>query len=213
MISVIFDMDGTLLDTQRICIPAWEWAGNNQGIKNMGEHLQFVCGMNRTGSDGYITANFPGLDLQKFRKDEHEYIKKHGKTAFKPGGEELLNFLKQNGVRVALATGTSRPSVEKHLKTLKIQNSFDAVVCGGEVKNGKPAPDIFLHTAKMLGANRENCFVFEDSPNGIKAGFKAGMKCIGVPDVVRLGEDIKKLMFAELTSLKEAIPLLKPFLE
>ena len=83
---------------------------------------------------------------------------------------------------------------------------------GHDVQNGKPAPDIFLLAAEKLGVAPESCFVFEDSANGIRAGHSAGMKCIGVPDIVPFSDDIKKLMLAELGSLSEAIELLKPYI-
>ena len=212
MRSVIFDMDGTILDTQRICSPAWEYAGLLQGRCGMGAHLVKVCGMNRNGSDRYITETFPEIDLQKFRADSRRYIEENGIVTFKEGAKELLLFLKENNVKIALATGTSRESVMHHLKEVYSEDLFDALVCGTEVENGKPAPDIFLKAAELLSAKPEDCFVFEDSANGIIAGYKAGMKCVGVPDIVAFGDEIKKLMTAELKSLSEAISLLKEYM-
>jgi beta-phosphoglucomutase-like phosphatase (HAD superfamily) len=84
---------------------------------------------------------------------------------------------------------------------------FDALVCGTEIENGKPAPDIFLKTAELMGADPKTCFVFEDSPNGIIAGHSAGMKAIGIPDVVTFSDDIKSLMYCELKDLSQAIEI------
>ncbi len=212
MTAVIFDMDGTLLDTQRIYTPAWEAAGRMQGITGLGGHVINVCGMNRNGSDGYLKRNFKNLDIEKFRKDERDYIDRYGKVTFKPGAKALLTFLKEKGVKIALASGTARPYVEQCLKIVGIENDFDAVVCGVEVENGKPAPDIYLYTARLLGVDPRDCFVFEDAANGIKAGHLAGMKCIGIPDTAEFDRDTKSLLFAELSSLDEAIELLKPYI-
>lgn len=213
MFSVIFDMDGTLFDTQRIFIPAWNTIGEQYGIKNMGEHVPNVCGMNPAGSTAYINENFPGVDGVIFRSKVREYVAQNLVVKFMAGAEELLAFLKQKGIKIALATGTSRESTEHHLKEMGLTDFFDATVCGSEIENGKPAPDIFLKAAKLLGENPENCFVFEDSLNGIKAGFAAGMKCIGVPDIVTFSDEDRKMMFAEIESLDKAIDIFKKILE
>ncbi len=207
MFSVIFDMDGTLFDTQRIFIPAWDIVGEKYGIKNMGEHIPAVCGVNPKGSYDYLSNNFSGLDIVAFQNDVKAYVEKNMVVKFMPGAPELLKYLKDNGIKVALATGTSRKSTEHHLKEMKLENYFDATVCGNEIYNGKPAPDIFLKAAELLGVKPEECFVFEDSLNGIKAGFSAGMKCIGVPDIVSFTDDDRKMMFAEIESLDKAIEI------
>lgn len=207
MISVIFDMDGTLLDTQRICIPAWEYAGRCQGYTGAGEHIPRVCGMNGQGSSQYIKNNFPGVDPDKFKADARDYIDRNGEVKYKEGAEELIKFLVEKGVKIALATGTSRPSVMHHLTAVDAEKYFDAIVCGGDVDNGKPAPDIFLLAAEKLGAAPKDCIVLEDSANGVKAAAAAGMRCIGIPDVVQLPDEVKKLTFANFTSLTEALCL------
>ena len=209
MFSVIFDMDGTLLDTQRICIPAWDYAGDKQSIEAMGSHIPYVCGMNELGWSSYLEDNFPGLDIITFKKDMREYININLKVKFMKGAPELMKFLKNKNIKMALASGSSMGSIVHHLTEVDALDSFDVIVSGKEVEHGKPAPDIFLLTAERLGVPPEECFVFEDSANGVKAAHAAGMKCIGIPDVVEFSEDVKKLMFAELSSLDEAIEVFK----
>jgi HAD superfamily hydrolase (TIGR01509 family) len=213
MFSVIFDMDGTLLDTQRICIPAWDYAGEKQGFKNVGKHIPNVCGMNQNGWTNYLKTNFKDLDTVVFTQDARQYILDNLKVEYKKGAKELIAFLKKNNVKIGLASGSSRNSIEHHLNEINANDVFDVIVAGTEVANGKPAPDIFLLTAEKLGANPEDCFVFEDSENGIKAGFAAGMKCIGIPDVVDFSNDIKNIMFAYLQDLSQAIEILKNHLD
>ncbi len=213
MFSVIFDMDGTLLDTQRICIPAWDYAGELQGFKNLGSHIPNVCGMNQNGWSNYLKTNFPTLDTDVFTQDARQYILDNGRVEYKKGAQELIAFLKQNNIKIGLASGSSRNSVEHHLNEVNATDVFDAVVAGNEVKNGKPAPDVFLLTAEKMGVNPKDCFIFEDSENGIKAGCAAGMKCIGIPDVVDFSSEVKALMFAHLEDLSKAIEILKPYLD
>ncbi len=207
MFSVIFDMDGTLFDSQRVFIPAWDYAGELQGFKNMGRFIPDVCGVNEKGCIAYLQKNFPDLDAIKFRADAREYVVKNLVLRFKPGVKELIDYLKARGIKMAVATGSSRASTDHHLKEMGIYDIIDASVCGPEVENGKPAPDIFLRAAEILGANPKDCFVFEDSENGIRAGYKAGMKCIGIVDIVPFSKEVKELMYCELENMGEAIEI------
>lgn len=209
MFSVIFDMDGTLLDTQKICIDGWEHAGKLQGFEGIGEHLQNVCGMNRLGSDKYLSDTFPTLDVEKFRTDEREFYKENMIVRYKKGAKEILDFLKDNGIKIGLASGTSRPSVMHHLNEVDAVHYFDAIVCGTDVENGKPAPDVFLKAAEIMGVSPSDCYIFEDSENGILSGHNAGMKCIGVPDMVEFKTKIKELMEYEFETIDEAIEIFK----
>lgn len=207
MFSVIFDMDGTLLDTQKICIPAWEWAGENQGIKGLGKAIPYVCGMNREGWSAYLREHYPTLDVDRFNKEIRGYVEDNLVVRFRRGGRELLTYLKQRGIKVGLASGSSRKSVDHHLKEVGISDYFDATVAGDEVIKGKPAPDIFLITAEKMGVLPQDCYVFEDSVNGVKAAIAAGMKCIGFPDIATFPDDIKKLLADEINSLDGAIEI------
>ncbi len=212
MFSVIFDMDGTLLDTQRICIPAWEYAGIQQGISGMGDCIPFVCGMNENGARAYLKQNFSGLDVDLFRKTARTYIAENLEVKYKKGAEELISFFKERGVRMALASGSTHMSIDHHLNEVGATDVFEVIVGGKDVENGKPAPDIFLLAAQKLGVDPKDCFVIEDSENGIRAGHAAEMRCIGIPDVVAFSEDVKQLMTAHLSSLDEAIELFENLL-
>lgn len=212
MFSVIFDMDGTLLDTQKICTPAWEWAGAKQGIVGLGKHIPMVCGQNERGWSKYLTDNFPNIKLDEFKADTRKFILDNLVVRYKDGGEELLKFLKGNSIKTAIASGSSHASISHHLNEVGCADYFDAVVGGSDVENGKPAPDIFLLAAEKLGVAPETCFVLEDSENGIRAGYAAGMKCIGIPDVAPFKDNVKPLMIAELNSMLDAIELFKRYL-
>lgn len=212
MFSVIFDMDGTLLDTQRIYIPAWDYIGRLHGIDNMSEFVYGACGMNQTGSTNYLHTLFPDLDVNLFKSQVKEYIKENLVVRFKKGAKEILTFLKEQNIKIALASGTTRPSVEHHVREVNAKHYFDAMLCGNEIANGKPAPDIFLKAAELLGARPADCFVFEDSENGVRAAHAAGMKVIGIPDIVPFNDETKKLLFAEHTDLLESLELLKSYL-
>lgn len=208
MFYVIFDMDGTLLDTQSICVPAWDYAGELQGVSGMGSEIPNVCGMNELGWTAYLEEHFNDvLDIPTFKKTMRDYIIEKGKVTYKKGAEELLAFLRAHHVPLALASGSSHASINHHLKEVGATDVFSVIVGGKDVEHGKPAPDIFLLTAEKLGADPKDCFVFEDSSNGIRAGYAAGMKCIGIPDTAPFSEEVKGMMVAHLESLDEAIPI------
>ncbi len=206
---IIFDMDGTLLDTQKIYMPAWKLAGDIQGIPDMDKAALLVCGTNEIGWTNYLINNFPTLDIEKFKKDVDVYIANNLTIKFKKGVKETLDFLKSKGVKIGLASGTSKDIALMRLNSVKALSYFDAAVYGNEIENGKPAPDIFLKAAERLGAKPEECIVFEDSDNGIKSAFNAGMKVIGIPDVKPFTKDLKDMLFAEFDQMDKAIELFK----
>ena len=126
----------------------------------------------------------------------------------KPGLMALLTALKADGIKIALATGTSRPIALEYLRRTDTLRYFDAFAFGDQVTYGKPNPEIFLLAAKALGAAPEDTAVFEDSVNGLKAARAGGFFSICVPDLV---DPLPYLDFtpdAVLSSLNEAIPLL-----
>lgn len=212
MFSVIFDMDGTLTDTQSVCIRAWDYAGELQGFKNTGESIKYVCGMNKEGWEAYLADHYEGIDLPAFDKAMRQYIIDSGVPELKKGARELLEFLKKNGVRMAVASGSARYEIDWKLGETGIIDYFEVYVGGDEVERCKPAPDGYLLAAERLGVKPEDCFVFEDASLGIEAGHAAGMKCFGIYDVVPFSGKAKELMFKELDSLDEAIPILEKYL-
>ena len=212
MIGVIFDMDGTLLDTQRIYIDAWNIVGNEFGIANMGRLMPDVCGMSEHNWKAYLRNRFPTLDIEPFHTKVKDYIATYGEVRFKAGAEQLLDFLKEKNIKIAIASGSGRELIEHCMNKLGALERFDVVVGGADVKNGKPAPDIFLLAAEKLGIAPEDCFVMEDSKNGLLAAHRAGIRAIGIPDIVSFDEETKEIMFAELETLADAIELLTPYI-
>ena len=90
MFSVIFDMDGTLLDTQSICVPAWEYAGRMQGITGVGDAIADVCGMNEIGWTAYLEQNYGNMDIELFKKTMRDYMIENGKVVYKKGAEAQI---------------------------------------------------------------------------------------------------------------------------
>ncbi len=209
MLGIIFDMDGTLLDTQRIFIAAWDTVGAAHGFGPLGRHIPDCCGMSAEAWQRYLIERYPTIDIPRFHADTKEYISRHLVVRFKEGAGTLIAFLKEHHIPFAIASGSSHALIEHHFESLGGLADYAAVVGGDEAQHSKPAPDIFLLAAQKMGLAPEDCIVFEDSPNGVLAAHAAGMSCIGVPDVAVFSKEIKEILLAELPSLDRAIPLIQ----
>ena len=212
MLGVIFDMDGTLLDTQRIYVDAWEAIGPEYGVTGLGAHIPAVCGMRVDAWQQYLRERFPSIVLDEFYDKVKDYIQKNLIIRFMPGAKELMDFLKEHHVPMAIASGSSRNLIEYYFSHLGGLEDFEAVVGGDEIEHSKPAPDIFLKAAKKMGVAPENCIVFEDAENGLRAGLAAGMRCVAVPDVAPISAAMRQELFGCIDSLADGIELIQPLL-
>ncbi len=208
--SVIFDMDGTLLDTERIYQKAWMDVGqkwNLEGIEDLyvnaiGRGNNTICEMLREhyGSD---------FEAEQYMSERRAYFAKliEHSVPLKPGAIELLRFLKDKGIKTALATSTHMDIVKENLRKTGIGEYLDAVVTGDMVEHGKPAPDIFLEAARRIGADPKHTAVCEDSHNGIRAAYAADMMPIMVLDILPVTKEIEAMCFKVCEGLLDVINL------
>ena len=211
--SAIFDMDGLMFDTERLYVRAlYEYVGPKTGVDFPMDGVLRTLGCNHAD---YLRI-FPELFGTKITPEEcaalvaewmQREIEAHG-VPVKPGLYTLLDALKANGFRLALATGTARPIATIYLDMTHTRAYFDATVCGDQVTHGKPDPEIFLLAAKALGAVPSSCAVFEDSINGLRAARRGGFFTVCVPDLVDPRPLLDFTPDAVLPSLDRAVPLL-----
>ena len=207
--GVIFDMDGLMFDTERLATVLWNQVGDELRIDMTEEFLDSFRGQNPTAIRNAFLQRFGrefDFDGCMGRKDElqHRYIEEKG-VPLKEGLPELLEYLKGQDIRMAVATSTQQSLAEKMLKIAGVYEYFDAVAYGNKVKRSKPFPDIFQKAAEDLGVPMRECRVLEDSISGVQAGKAAGGYIIHIPDVVVVPEEVKDGITAELRSLRDVI--------
>lgn len=211
--AVIFDVDGTLLDTERIYMQAWKDAAAELGYTMTDALLRKTRAVDTKIAakifEEEIGNGFSYEQARPIRVRIAEEIIARESPILKPGVLELLQFLEDNGIRLAVASSTNTKTTREHLAASGIAHRFQVIVGGDMITNGKPNPDIFLKAAELLGLAPEECIVVEDSPAGIRAGVAAGMKVVLVPDQAVITQEIRDVSDAVLESLLEMPGYLK----
>ncbi len=185
--AVIFDMDGLMLDSERMARDAWRRALADWGLA-LPDDLYFqLVGREAVDTKAILARAFgPALPVEEAYARKQRYLEQamlRDGIPTKPGLHALLDFLDARGIRKAVASSTHRPLVIQKLTWTRLLGRFEVIVCGDEVPNGKPAPDVFLLAAERLGVPARDCIVLEDSEAGIRAARAAGMTPILVPDL------------------------------
>lgn len=207
--GAIFDMDGLMLDTEKLLVRFWKEAAAEYGYSMTDQNVFEIRSLSRKYSVPLLKSifgeEFPFSEVRNRRIVlMNDYIDKYG-FEVKKGLYELLDYLKVNGYRTAVATATARERAENYLKKIDVYSYFDAVICGDMVTNGKPEPDIYLTASRELGLPSEECAAFEDSPNGIRSAYAAGCKVIMIPDLTQPDDNIKPLLSGLYESLDKAV--------
>jgi beta-phosphoglucomutase family hydrolase len=181
--AVIFDMDGTLVDSTKADFLAWQRLFSHYNKKLTFEDYIPLLGIKsaQVVKEFLPVKNEEEVQFALTRKLVffHEIISQNGIYPV-PFADVFVKQINRLNVPLALATSSRRAKMEMVMEKLNLLIYFDTVVTGGDVKNGKPSPDIFLQAAEKLSVSPENCIVFEDAQNGVKAAKNAGMKCVAL---------------------------------
>ena len=210
--AVIFDMDGLLLDSERVGLDVMHDCGLLQGYDIPVSMVRQTIGSNKQSSSDYYHQFFPGLDTDRLFLDFKEAmcgLARQGKIPLKKGARELLEEVRRQKLPMAVASSSGRETIGTYLESAGVLTYFDALITGNGLPS-KPAPDIFLKAAETLGAKPEACLVLEDSINGIKAGRAAGMTVVMVPDMFPYTSDLAPYVDHTVPDLSAVIPLLQP---
>lgn len=204
--AAIFDMDGTLADSERLGFKAWHMAADEMHIDIPHELPKTFIGFNRPTVLKKLDEYIGNMETSECLLDRHWEIRRDlalTELEPKPGVHKALEVLKMHGIAMAVATSSGRDITELNLARLGIRDYFNCLTCGTEVEHGKPDPEVFLASAQKLGVAPKNCIVVEDSANGVRAGHAAGMKVFLIPDMVPPTDEIRSLSFRELTTMAD----------
>ena len=181
--GIIFDMDGTIVDSLPYHYKAWKIFFKENKVENFSEKLKDYKG---GGTLDLLTTvlgnNFSKKELKSMVDDKEIIFRDIYKNNVIPieGFIQMLESIKSQKILVGLASNAIRKNVKMILNELKIYNDFNSIICGDEVDNGKPNPEMFNKTAKRFKLDKKDCLIFEDSIEGLQGAVNSGIDAIGV---------------------------------
>lgn len=206
MHGAIFDMDGLLIDSERIWQGVWHDLAAERGVTLPETFAAEICGMSAKTTHGIIRRYYQTDDPQAIRDEaaRRVHLLEENGVPLMPGVRTILDGLRAAGWGVAVASSSPMDMIRHNLRADGIEEMFDVLTSGKEVEHGKPEPDIFLLAAQRLGLAPEECYVFEDSLNGVEAGWRAGCRTIMIPDLVQPTPRAREICFGVHRDLAEA---------
>ncbi len=210
--AVLFDLDGTLTDTEKYYQIAWPKALEHFGytvpegfpleLRSLGRPFAPARFKEVFGDD------FDYTEVREYRKSLVEELIRENGIPLKPGAKEILKWLRGNGILTALVTANNYPRAERYLKKIDLFDYFDKIICANMVSQGKPAPDIYAYACKELSLDPSETFAVEDSPNGVSSAYGAGCNVIMIPDLTEPDEELSGKLYARLDRLMDIRSLL-----
>ncbi|MCR5215850.1 MAG: HAD-IA family hydrolase [Lachnospiraceae bacterium] len=213
--GVIFDMDGILFDTEKLYERFWMEAAAVDGFTMTPQDVSSIRSTDAALCEEILRKRFgkdfsyPQVKARRIALME-EYTRTQG-IEKKKGVDELLSFLQNHGIKIALATTSPLVRAEEFLRQGGIRSYFDTLITGDMVSHSKPDPEIFLLAAKSLGLSTEDCLILEDSFNGVRAAYRAKIPVIMVPDRDEPSEEIRQKAMRVSKDLLEVLQFLEKY--
>ena len=210
--AVIFDMDGTLLDSERLSQKAWDAGAREFGLSVSAELFLKMVGHRTVDCLRILEENCGSKIPQEaigVAANRHYNALVDAGVPVMPGARECVDFFRENAIPLGLATSTRRVNAEKKMIRAGLWEFFSAATCGDEVALGKPNPEIYAATAEKLGVPAENCLAIEDSPTGWASAHACGCAAILVPDMVEPTAFARENAVAIFRNLRELASALR----
>ena len=205
--AVMFDLDGTIIDTEKYYRMLWPEAFAKFGYVMTDEQSLGMRSLGHPFVEEYVEKIFgKKIDLTEIKNCARflvdESVKKNG-LELKDGVVECLKFLKTKNVKIAIVTATAIERTKKYVKEGRIEEYFDDIISAKNVPNGKPAPDVYITACEKLNVMPEETIAVEDSPNGVMSASSAGCNVVMVPDQSEADGELKSHLFGYLKTLRE----------
>ncbi|WP_313425518.1 HAD family hydrolase [Stenotrophomonas rhizophila] len=212
--AVIFDMDGLMIDSERVSVACWTQAAHELALPLADDFWLRFVGLGDRDCERLLLQHIDAGQVAALFARCHDLYEARTQEGLplRPGILDLLQLLHDHGIARAVATSTRQPRASRKLAAAGLLPFFEVVVTSSDVAHPKPAPDIYLLAAQKLGKDPARCLALEDSPAGIRAAVGAGMTAIQVPDLVHPDDDLRALGHRIVDSLADAHTLLLPHL-
>jgi len=211
--GILFDMDGLVLDSEKLYTRFWMEAAHQLGYPMTKPQALGMRSLGKKLGQAHLTACFgEGIDYTVVREKRIElmdaHIARYGVEP-KPGIVTLLDYLQDQGIPGAITSSSPMENIIRHLEANHLLHRFQKLCSGHDVPNGKPEPDIYLYGAAQLGLRPEECLALEDSPAGIEAAYRAGCLPVMIPDQDEPDEKTLPLLYARADTLADVISIIQ----
>lgn len=210
--AVLFDLDGTLIDTEKYYRICWPRALAHFGYDMTDEMALSMRSLGRPFAPARLKEwygeDFDYPKVREYRKHLMEEMIAAEGIAIKPGAVALLTQLKEQEIIRAVTTATDHERTERYLKKVGLEGYFDRIISATDVKEGKPSPDIYAYACRELGFSPQECLAVEDSPNGVRSAYSAGCRVVMVPDQTGPDEELRGMLYGCVQTLEEVMGLL-----
>ena len=205
--GVVFDVDGVLFNTERLMHQIWHEVGAEMGWPQPGrDYLEFVGNGRSAIFEKMLAFYGPEFPKEAFlttcSQTLQDRVEQFG-VPLKPGVQEILDFLKEQNIPIAIATSTAMRRTGKRMELTGLSPYFSAMITGDQVTHGKPDPEIYLLACKALGTDPSRTLAVEDSRNGILSATAAGMPTVMIPDMIPPTPELEALLWNRFDSLSD----------